>query len=80
MKTALAVSFFSNYAGTDGLFTFPESDHSVVLKEIAVPLWQNADCETALRTNFGERFTLPPTAVCAGAKNADACDVSFPTT
>lgn len=49
----------------------------MVLKEIAVPLWPHKECEVALRTSFGAQFTLPPTAVCAGAKNRDACDVSM---
>ncbi|KAG8275353.1 hypothetical protein J6590_087703 [Homalodisca vitripennis] len=51
-----------------------DSNHSVVLKEIPVPLWENQACEKALRTSFGARFSLPPTAVCAGAEGRDACD------
>ncbi|XP_046662802.1 phenoloxidase-activating factor 2-like [Homalodisca vitripennis] len=50
-----------------------DSNHSVVLKEIPVPLWENQACEKALRTSFGARFSLPPTAVCAGAEGRDAC-------
>jgi len=51
-----------------------DSSHSVVLKEIAVPLWENQQCEEALRKSFGARFSLPPTTVCAGAEGRDACD------
>lgn len=54
-------------------------DHSLVLKEIPVPLWPHKECEAALRSSFGARFTLPPTAVCAGAEGRDACDVSVET-
>ncbi|XP_049777111.1 tryptase beta-2-like [Schistocerca cancellata] len=51
-----------------------DSDHSVVLKEISVPLWKNTDCERMLRRHFGPRYSLPDTAICAGAEGRDACD------
>lgn len=51
-----------------------DSDHSVVLKEITVPLWQNSECEKTLRKHFGPRYSLPDTAICAGAEGRDACD------
>jgi secreted trypsin-like serine protease len=51
------------------------SEHSVVLKEVSVPLWQNSACEKALRQQFGSRFSLPDTSICAGADGRDACDV-----
>lgn len=57
-------------------FFFLDSDHSVVLKEITVPLWQNSECEKTLRKHFGPRYSLPDTAICAGAEGRDACDVS----
>ena len=56
---------------------FPASDHSVVLKEIKVPLWTNPRCQSALRHQFGPAYTLPTTAVCAGSEGSDACDVSI---
>ena len=52
-----------------------ESEHSVVLKEIAVPLWQHSVCNTALQSQFGPKYNLPETAICAGAEGRDACDV-----
>ena len=54
---------------------FSESDHSVVLKEINVPLWQHSVCNAALQSQFGPKYTLPKTAICAGAEGRDACDV-----
>ncbi|XP_069688097.1 chymotrypsinogen 2-like isoform X2 [Periplaneta americana] len=50
------------------------SEHSVVLKEVTVPLWQNKDCERALRQQFGSSYSLPETSICAGAEGRDACD------
>ncbi|KAF2359427.1 Serine proteases trypsin domain [Trinorchestia longiramus] len=50
------------------------SSHSVVLKEIGVPLWHNRDCQAALRQQFGPGYILPSTAICAGAEGRDACD------
>ncbi|XP_076054006.1 chymotrypsinogen A-like [Oratosquilla oratoria] len=50
------------------------SDHSVVLKEIQVPLWSNPTCQNALREQFGPAYTLPVSAICAGAEGRDACD------
>ena len=52
-----------------------ESDHSVVLKEIKVPLWRHSVCNEALQSQFGTKYSLPDTAVCAGAEGRDACDV-----
>ncbi|XP_067005508.1 chymotrypsin-like protease CTRL-1 [Anabrus simplex] len=50
------------------------SEHSVVLKEVTVPLWQNSVCEAALRQQFGPSYSLPDTSICAGAEGRDACD------
>lgn len=50
------------------------SEHSVVLKEISVPLWDQTTCASALRSQFGPSYQLPDTAVCAGAEGRDACD------
>ncbi|KAK7865505.1 hypothetical protein R5R35_003208 [Gryllus longicercus] len=50
------------------------TEHSVVLKEVPVPLWQNAACEAALRKQFGPNYHLPSTSICAGAEEMDACD------
>ncbi|KAG0726954.1 Phenoloxidase-activating factor 2 [Chionoecetes opilio] len=50
------------------------SEHSVVLKEINVPLWSNPSCQNALRDQFGPAYSLPSTALCAGAEGRDACD------
>uniref|UniRef100_A0A2P2IC67 Serine protease 52-like n=1 Tax=Hirondellea gigas TaxID=1518452 RepID=A0A2P2IC67_9CRUS len=50
------------------------SEHSVVLKEINVPLWNNPSCQNALRRQFGPGYHLPRTAICAGAEGRDACD------
>lgn len=50
------------------------SDHSVVLKEISVPLWEHSECASALQTQFGGNYNLPDSAVCAGAEGRDACD------
>jgi len=51
-----------------------DSAHSVILKEIEVPLWNHAKCQAALRTQFGPNFVLPETSICAGAEGRDACD------
>merc|ERR1719422_700607 len=51
-----------------------ETDHSVILKEIAVPLWDQRKCNTALQAQFGPSYTLPNLALCAGAEGRDACD------
>lgn len=51
-----------------------ESEHSIVLKEIPVPLWNQTACSVALRTQFGPGYSLPDTALCAGAEGRDACD------
>merc|ERR1719309_775095 len=50
------------------------SDHSVILKEIHVPLWNQKLCEESLKLQFGPTYTLPRTAICAGAEDHDACD------
>lgn len=58
-------------------FSLPAaSEHSLVLKEIHVPLWSHATCNGALQAQFGPAYHLPDTAVCAGAEGRDACDVS----
>ncbi|XP_057368076.1 phenoloxidase-activating factor 2-like [Daphnia carinata] len=51
-----------------------DGTHSVILKEIEVPLWDDAKCQAALRTQFGPNFVLPPSSICAGAEGRDACD------
>ena len=56
---------------------FSASEHSLVLKEIKVPLWSHNTCDFALQAQFGPAYHLPATAVCAGAEGRDACDVSF---
>ena len=48
----------------------------MVLKEISVPLWEHGTCAAALRAQFGPNYSLPDTAMCAGAEGRDACDVS----
>lgn len=50
------------------------SEHSLVLKEIHVPLWDHDNCNGALQAQFGPAYHLPDTAVCAGAEGRDACD------
>lgn len=59
------------------IFHILAADHSTILKEILVPLWSNKECQTALQSQFGPNFAIPPTAICAGTENKDACDVSF---
>ncbi|XP_046449365.1 phenoloxidase-activating factor 2-like isoform X2 [Daphnia pulex] len=51
-----------------------DGTHSVILKEIEVPLWDDAKCQAALKTQFGPNFVLPSTSICAGAEGRDACD------
>nr|CAD7405931.1 unnamed protein product [Timema poppensis] len=53
---------------------FKGSSHSVVLKEIPLPLWHNSECQAALRQQFGQDYDLPDTSLCAGAEGRDACD------
>ena len=48
----------------------------MVLKEINVPLWEQDNCGSALQQQFGAGYSLPDTALCAGAEGRDACDVS----
>ena len=60
-----------------GLLWRSDGAHSVILKEIEVPLWDDAKCQLALRSQFGPNFVLPPTSICAGAEGRDACDVSI---
>lgn len=50
------------------------SEHSLVLKEIQVPLWSHDSCNGALQAQFGPAYILPDTTICAGAEGADACD------
>ena len=47
-----------------------------MVQEIAVPLWEQEQCGAALQQQFGDTYTLPATALCAGAEGRDACDVS----
>jgi hypothetical protein len=47
------------------------------LKEVQVPLWEQAQCEKALKDKFGPTYALPDTSICAGSEGHDACDVSF---
>lgn len=42
-----------------------------------MPLWSNPTCQNALRDQFGPAYSLPNTALCAGAEGRDACDVSI---
>lgn len=53
------------------------TEHSLILKEIPVPIWKHRDCEVALKKQFGNTYKLPATNVCAGEEGNDACDVSF---
>lgn len=53
------------------------SEHSLVLKEVKVPLWPHGKCQSALRRNFGTNYVLPKTNICAGEEGNDACDVSY---
>ena len=50
------------------------SEHSTVLKEITVPLWEQSVCNSALQDQFGPGYSLPSSSVCAGAEGRDACD------
>ena len=50
------------------------SEHSTVLKEITVPLWEQEVCNSALQDQFGPSYSLPSSSVCAGAEGRDACD------
>jgi secreted trypsin-like serine protease len=50
------------------------SEHSLVLKEIKVPLWNHDTCNGALQAQFGPAYILPSTALCAGSEGKDACD------
>lgn len=50
------------------------SEHSLVLKEIKVPLWNHDTCNGALQAQFGPAYILPSTAICAGSEGKDACD------
>lgn len=54
---------------------FTASEHSLVLKEIDVPLWNHDNCNGALQAQFGPAYSLPGTTLCAGAEGRDACDV-----
>lgn len=53
------------------------SEHSLVLKEVKVPLWPHSKCQSSLRRNFGANYLLPKTNICAGEEGNDACDVSI---
>ena len=65
-----------NYYFHNIVIYFPASEHSLVLKEIEVPLWNNDNCNGALQGQFGPAYNLPSTTLCAGAEGRDACDVS----
>ena len=70
----------SSHLHPPNLFLFSPlsaSEHSLVLKEIKVPLWSHNTCDFALQAQFGPAYHLPNTAVCAGAEGRDACDVSI---
>ena len=41
-----------------------------------MPLWEQDSCGSALQQQFGSGYSLPETALCAGAEGRDACDVS----
>ena len=50
------------------------SPHSLVLKEIKVPIWNQNVCRQTLRKQFGNNYRLPNSSFCAGAEGHDACD------
>lgn len=50
------------------------SNHSVSLKEITLPLWENTSCQKTLQTQLGPTFSLPSTTICAGVEGFDACE------
>ena len=62
---------------THTFYLFLASEHSLVLKEIKVPLWNHDTCNGALQAQFGPAYILPTTAICAGSEGKDACDVSM---
>ena len=37
-------------------------------------MWGQDSCSDALQAQFGPSYTLPSTAICAGAEGRDACD------
>ena len=59
------------------IFQYAASEHSLVLKEINVPLWNHDSCNGALQAQFGPAYALPSTTICAGEEGRDACDVSI---
>ncbi len=52
-----------------------EGEYQVVLKQVQMGLWENGECQDALRkTVVGRRFKLDPTALCAGGRGGvDTC-------
>ncbi|KAG8177659.1 hypothetical protein JTE90_000345 [Oedothorax gibbosus] len=50
------------------------SNHSFILKEVKVPIWERERCQVALQSQFGDDYALPTTSLCAGAEGRDACD------
>ncbi|XP_023328590.1 chymotrypsinogen A [Eurytemora carolleeae] len=70
----LDLSVFTNCYVTGWGRRDEESEHSVILKEISVPLWDQSKCNAALQSQFGPSYTLPTSALCAGAQGRDACD------
>lgn len=59
---------------TPNFFLLLVSPYSIILKEIAVPVWQHKTCEQKLNVVFGPNYTLPKNLMCAGEHNHDACD------
>uniref|UniRef100_T1IU53 Peptidase S1 domain-containing protein n=1 Tax=Strigamia maritima TaxID=126957 RepID=T1IU53_STRMM len=51
-----------------------DSSHSVVLKEVVVPVWSSEQCEVSLRNQLGPDFQLSNTLMCAGGDGKDSCD------
>lgn len=52
-----------------------EGEFQVVMKQVTVGVWENEECQEALRnTVLGRRFNLDPTALCAGGRSGvDTC-------
>jgi len=49
-------------------------EYQVLLKSVSVPMVDNQECQTKLRTTkLGRRFRLDPSMVCAGEEGRDAC-------
>jgi kallikrein len=52
-----------------------EGEYQVILKQVTVGLWDQYECQDALRkTVVGKRFNLDPTSLCAGGRGGvDTC-------